>query len=612
MGVGVKTWSRKECLAFMTFACVAVSNVHVVLGETRSAAVALPRLLDPSSEWRLTTDRSFSAVVAQAGSASSSASRRSSPSSVQPSETGSSNGEEVFTIRDFFVQGNNLLLPDQVQSILAPFIGPRRSFKDIEAARAALEEAYHKLGYPTIAVTVPEQTVEFGVFTLVVYEGRLQSIEVTENRFFSDDYVRRKLPAIRLGALLHEPTVLKQLDTLNANPDIKVMPILRPSDEPGQLNLDLKVKDRVPVHAKVELNNRGVPTTPLLRLNAALQYTNLFDADHVITLQPSQTPQDWGAVEVYRGNYIMPLRTPDESLVFYGAGASSRAHLATSPIPVGGGLDVIGNSIIAGARYFLPLGSGQIMKHQLAFGIDYKHLGRSETTLPEGLGNVTVSNPLTYTPASLGYIGVLQDDHGSTKFTASARGYVAGLVPDGSEEDFGGDPNDPLNMPGLRHGSTGTFAVIQGGLDRFLTLPREFSLSVKADGQWGSQPLVPTEQYFAGGMESVRGYREYQAAGDDAVHAMVELATPPFPKWPLEHIQRTLRFVTFFDMAYLWVKQPLPGQIPSWNLQGTGVGLRFTLSDNLRFRYDAAWALKPGPFAPAGSYFGHFSLEAVF
>src|SRR5262245_3402799 len=124
MGVGVKTWSRKECLAFMTFACMAVSNVHAVLGQTLSSAAKSPRLLDPSSEWRLKTDRGFTAVVAQAGSAAGSTSRGSLPSSAVGGEADTSEGDEIFIIRDFFVQGNNLLLPDQVESILAPFIGP--------------------------------------------------------------------------------------------------------------------------------------------------------------------------------------------------------------------------------------------------------------------------------------------------------------------------------------------------------------------------------------------------------------------------------------------------------------------------------------------------------
>src|SRR5262249_5610908 len=159
-------------------------------------------------------------------------------------------------------------------TVLAPFIGPARRFTDIEKARAALEQAYRELGYPTVAVTVPEQTVEYGVITLIVYEGRLKSIGITNNWFFSSEYVRDKLPAIKPGALLHEPTVLKQLDALNANPDLKVAPILKPSDNPEQLELELKVKDRPPIHGKVELNNRGVATTPRLRLNAALQYTN--------------------------------------------------------------------------------------------------------------------------------------------------------------------------------------------------------------------------------------------------------------------------------------------------------------------------------------------------
>jgi len=520
--------------------------------------------------------------------------------------------EGTFTIRDFFVQGNNLLLPDRVDAILAPFIGPGRRFTDIEKARAALEQAYRELGYPTVAVTVPEQTVEYGVITLIVYEGRLKSVDIMNNWFFSSGYVRDKLPAIRPGALLYEPTVLKQLDALNANPDLKVAPILKPSDNPEQLDLELKVKDHPPVHGKVELNNRGVATTPRLRLNAALQYTNVFGLDHTITLQTSQTPQDWGAVEVYSGNYIIPLGMPDHKLVFYGATAHSRARLNSTPLPVGGGLDILGNSVVAGTRYLVPLDVSGTMKHQVSFGIDYKHLGRSEATVPGSHTSITVSNPITYTPLSIGYTALRPDERGYTKVSATTRGYVAGLVPQGAKEDFQGDPNDVLNKPGLRRFSTGTFVVLQGSLDRYQPLPHEFSLSAKVDGQWTNEPLIPTEQYFAGGMESVRGYREFEAVGDEAVHASIELVSPPVPQLSAEHIRRSLRFVAFYDVAYLWLRQPLAGQTDRRQLEGTGVGLRFALSDHLRFRYDAAWALRQGPFTPEGGFYGHFSLEAVF
>jgi len=615
MGVGVNTCGLRHCLAVMMLLYVEAAEVdgaqgRIFLMMSPGQAMWGQAVQDENGN----AQRDDKVAVRRLVSA---ASGNVSPGSTAVQSAvlegaGNEADDQTFTIRDFFVQGNDILLPDRVEAILAPFIGLGRSFKDIEAARAALENAYRELGYPTVAVSVPEQTVEYGIITLTVYEGRLKSIDVTGALFFSSDYIRNKLPAIRPGALLHEPTVLKQLDALNVNPDVKVAPILKPSGDAGFLNLELKAKDRPPVHGKVELNNRGVPTTPRFRLNAALQYTNLFDADHVITLQTSQTPQEWGAVEVYSGNYVVPLGAADHQLVFYGATAHSRARLNGTPLPVGGGLEIIGNSIVSGFRYQVPLGGIGHMKHQLSVGIDYKHLGRSEAAIPGGGGSITVGNPVTYTPASLGYMGVHQNGGGITKVTGMARGYVAGLVPQGDTEDFQGDPNDPLNKPGLRRFASASFVVLQGGLDRYQPLPHEFSLAARIDGQWTSGPVLPTEQYFAGGLESVRGYREFEAVGDHAGHAMVELVSPALKKWPLEHIERSLRFAAFYDTAYLWIVKPLPGQIDHWHLQGTGVGLRFTLSDYVRFRYDAAWALNQGPFSPAGSFYGHFSLEAVF
>lgn len=599
----------------MTFVCLCISEACPALGETISPGRDSTRSFERAS--RVGTAAAKAVPVASSwsnGTPSANGPRSGPQAATQPSSARNASqesGDAAFPIRDFFVEGNNLLSLDQVDAVLEPFKGPSRHFSDIEAARSALEKEYRKLGYPTVAVTVPEQTVEYGIITLKVYEARVEWVDIVDARFFSRDYILGKLPAVRPGTLLHEPTVLTQLDALNANPDLKVVPVLKPTDNPERLTLDLKVKDRPPLHGKLELNNRGVPTTPLLRLNAALQYTNVFGLDHAITLQTSQTPQEWGDVQVYSGNYLIPLGA-DHQLVFYGATARSRARLDQSPLPVGGGLDIIGNSVIGGGRYFFPVGSGETMKHQLYVGLDYKHLDRAEGQVPGTSTTVTVNNAISYTPASLGYNGVRPDDWGFTKLTGMARGYVAGLVSGGSQEDFQGNSDDVLNMPGFRRGATGTFVVLQGGVDRYQKLPREFSLTAKADGQWGSEPLIPTEQYFAGGMESVRGYFEFEAVGDNAAHASVEVMTPAMPKWPLENINRALRFVAFYDLAYLWIKDPLPGQVPRWKLEGTGVGLRFSLSDYVRFRYDAAWALSTGPFSPAGSFFGHFSIEGVF
>lgn len=595
----------------MTFVCVIGPGSDSVEGGTQSSYSKKP--LVQSSQATLEQD-SNAIQDGQVGRRQPASARGSRPSSVSSSpqpiaqEAPPTESDDApFTIRDFFVQGNTLLLPDRVDTILAPFRGPGRHFSDIEAARAALEKAYRQAGYPTAIVGIPEQTVEYGIITLSVIEARVGAIEVNGARFFSTDNILGKLPSFRSGRLLYEPTVLKELDTANANPDLKIVPILKPGKEPDTLDLELKVKDRMPVHGRVELNNRGVPTTPRLRLNAALQYTNLFDSDHAITVQTSQTPQDWGAVEVYSVNYAAPL-SDGHHLVGYAATARSRSSLGATP--VGGGADIIGNSVIAGLRYLFPLRIGSGMDHQLSLGVDYKHLDRSEATFPGGI-NVTVTNPISYTPGSLGYTGVRPDQWGLTKLTASVRGYVAGMISGGGKEDFAGNPQDP-DMPGVCRGCTGTFVAFKGEINRDHRLPHEFELSLRADGQWVNSPVPPTELYFAGGMESVRGYREFEAIGDDAVRASVELISPPIPALPAESIRRSLRLAAFYDLAYLWIKEAAPGQVDRSQLAGAGVGLRLALSDYVRFRYDSAWTLKPGPVTPTGSYYGHFSLEVVF
>ena len=92
-------------------------------------------------------------------------------------------------------------------------------------------------------------------------------ITVTGNEHYDRFNIRRKLPSLQPGVLIYEPTFVKELGTLNGNPDLKVAPVLKPGTEPGTVDLELKVKDRLPVHGKLEADNRGPITTPQNRLD---------------------------------------------------------------------------------------------------------------------------------------------------------------------------------------------------------------------------------------------------------------------------------------------------------------------------------------------------------
>jgi hemolysin activation/secretion protein len=218
---------------------------------------------------------------------------------------------------------------------------------------------------------------------------------------------------------------------------------------------------------------------------------------------------------------------------------------------------------------------------------------------------------------SVSYSGYLQDPYGLTSGSMLAKGYVAGMIPGGSEEDFGGNPNDPLNQPGNRKGATGNFVVLQGSLDRYQLLPYDFTLSAHVDGQWSNEPLIPAEQYFAGGLDTVRGYVQFETIGDHAVRTRVEALTPGLPialdRPDNPRLKLNVKFAAFYDAAFLWIRDAQPGQQDRFQLEGVGGGLRAELAPlNLKLHLDQGFALRDGSVTQKGDTFVHFAVEVAY
>lgn len=515
----------------------------------------------------------------------------------------------VFAVTEYRVEGNAILPSDQVNAILAQYRGSMQRVSDVEQARGALESAYREAGYPTVLVVVPEQTVEDGVVKLTVIESKLGELTVTGNRHISTRRLLDKLPSLRPGVILHEPTVLEELDGVNATLDRQVVPVLTVGQDPGTVNLELKVRDRVPLHGNVEWNNRGTPSTPEQRLSVSVRYADVFAREHILALQTTQSPQDWGAVEVYGASYVIPLEGR-RSLSTYVATSNSRSALDGSSLSTAGGdVAITGNATVAGVRYAFEIKE----LHQLSVGLDYKRLGESEALFPGDLGTAVVSTPVSYAPVSLAYSGSARDDDGVTRWSLSIKEHIADLVPGGGKREFGGDPEDPLAVPGNRAGATGTFFVIQAGGGRVQQLEDGFSLSLAVDGQVASEPLIAAEQFLAGGIESVRGYIENEAQGDHGIRGAVELTTPRrLFRGPERWFSGSLQAALFADGAALSVKDAPPGQTNHYTLVGLGFGVRVMLMEGIEARLDQAWALADGTVTRRGDARGHVSLKFLF
>jgi hemolysin activation/secretion protein/AraC-like DNA-binding protein len=223
----------------------------------------------------------------------------------------STNGPH-FTVDKYLVTGNSVLSPETIGEILTNVpaaYGTNVTFDAIRAALADLQMAYRERGYVTVSVGLPQQKLTNATVKVKVTEGRLAAINVTGNRYYSSNNVMCALPSLHTNLLLNSHVLQRELDNANASRDRQIYPVIGPGPEPDTSELTLKVKDQLPLHARLEINNQATPDTPDMRVNLSVQYDNLWDLEHQIGIQYNFTPEQFTKNDPY---YVVPL---DDSLI---------------------------------------------------------------------------------------------------------------------------------------------------------------------------------------------------------------------------------------------------------------------------------------------------------
>ncbi|HVN94928.1 MAG TPA: ShlB/FhaC/HecB family hemolysin secretion/activation protein [Syntrophorhabdaceae bacterium] len=500
----------------------------------------------------------------------------------------------AFEIQSFIVEGNTLFSEKAVKDILEPFRGPGRTSQDVESARGALEKSYHDKGYPAVLVNIPEQTVEKGIIRLEVIESTIGMVRITGNRWFTRKKILEDLPSLAPGKVIFLPDVQKDLERIGRNDDLKVSPALTPGKEPGHTDVDIKVDDHPPLHGSLELNNRSTHDTTDLRLNATLHYDNLWQKGHSISAQYQTSPEDTSEVKLYALSYTLPAPwLIDHQIALFAIRSESNTITSAESLLVNG------KGTILGLRYVVPLEPYKTYTHNITLGLDYKDF--AETTALSGADQGAEIKPTTYLPLSFIYSSYLVDSWGGTRFSGGLNVAFRGFVTDAQQ------------FENQRANARGNYMYMTAGAEREQKLPGGLSLFLKLDGQLSDQPLISTEQYFAGGMTNVRGYKEGEASGDDALHSTVELHGPDIGlKLNLKDRFEFIPFV-FYDYAWLNVKDALPGQDEVVRLGGVGAGARGNLhKKNLFYEVALAFPVKDTDKTDKYQSRIHFKVGAQF
>lgn len=475
-----------------------------------------------------------------------------------------------FALWELRVKGNTLLETREIERAVYPFLGPNKTIDTVEQARSSLENLYRMKGYQTVAVDIPEQNVVAGRVFLQVSEGKVARLRVKDSHYFSLARIKAGVPALAEGSVPNLPKMQEQLAALEKqSTDRHIVPVLRAGETPGTMDVDLKVKEQLPLHGKLAFNGRNSVNTSRLRMIASLRYDNLWQKFHSASLMFQTAPENSKEVQVWAGTYVMPWFDSDARLAFYAVSSASDSNVANA-----GALAVIGNGNIYGLRLVTPLSGAQHYFHSLTAGVDYKDF-KEDLVL---IGSDTLTTPISYLPFMFQYSGGLRGGDTLLSFDVGINFSIRGLG--NNEQQF--EDKRFLARSNYFYGST--------GLKFRYNLPWGFEWRGRFDGQLSDSPLISNEQFSLGGADSVRGYFESQALADNAIAGSLELYSPRLAPQDWNVVNK-LRALFFIDGGQGWIKSPLPGNPEQFKLAGTGIGLRFQIWKYFTGALDLAWPL---------------------
>jgi hemolysin activation/secretion protein len=454
--------------------------------------------------------------------------------------------------------------------VIQPFIGKiltENAIRDLEDAIILYCRNRGKLLVDVILV--PEQNIENGVIQLWFLEGKVGHLSVKNegHKWFTDQFILKNV-RLRPDGPINSIQLTEDLNWLNGNPFRQVDVAFKPGNALGLTDVDLQVVDRVPFRPYVGYENSGTRFTGEDRLLGGFNWGNAFGLDHQLNYQYS-TDVNFDLVKAHSASYLAPLPWR-HNLLFYGSYVEGKADFSS----IGSTESAKARSWQVSGRYSVPLPNLGKYRHEAAVGFDFK---RSNNDLLAGGTNILQTSDTDIAQIAGSYSGLMPDHWGETSFGVELYYSPGGITDNNSDADFSA----------LRTNAPANYFYGRLNIERITRLPYNFSWVLRAWGQLSSDRLLPSEELALGGYNTIRGYDERVVIGDNGWIINNELRSPPMPLGLLG-FQDQLQILGFFDYGGLRLIDPIPADGLNVNntLYSTGVGLRYTVSHHVSFRFD--------------------------
>jgi len=456
-------------------------------------------------------------------------------------------------IKKIRLSGNTKFTENDLAGVTAPYENREVGFEELQTLRHELTLYYVNRGYISSGVVIPDQKVADGTVTLNIIEGVLSKIDIEGNKYFRASYIRDRLalaskPPVNVNELQRALQLLQQDQRIR-----RINAEFLPGVMPGESNLKVRIEEDRPFKAMLSFSNSRSPSVGPYRGELMLAHQNLSGHGDVLEGRFGLT-EGTGDASL---SYAVPVNARDTALKVHFRKTQSTVVEETFKR-----LDIESRSETYGLTLSHPL--YKTPEQELNFALTGEVLRNMTFLLGQPFSFTETADNVTH----LTVLRFSQEwvTRSQTEVIAARSCFSFGI--------------DAFEATVNTKGADGKFMTWSGQIQLMRQLSDAGTLIIlKTDMQFADNPLLPMERFSAGGMNSVRGYRENQLVRDNGIVSSVELRLPI-----IRSAQRgaVLQLAPFIDLGRSW-NQGKDTPEPE-NISSIGAGLRWAVSQKGHFQ----------------------------
>ena len=472
------------------------------------------------------------------------------------------------TIEKIRVQGYTIFSDREIEGIIKPYRGKQLNFNQLRNITEAITQLYVSKGYITSGSYLPEQEIIDGTIDVRVVEGQLEDIKIEGVKNLRANYVRSFISSTETSKtsnpeLEQSPLNIKdieeELNLLKQDPSIEnVEAELVRGTAPNLSVLLIGIEETSPYEAKISFDNYRSPSVGEFQGTIETGYRNLIGVSDRAFAQYNLTE----GFDAYSIGYAIPVNSKNGNLSFEYRNGDSKIIEDFEEVNIRAEADTIS------LRYRQPIVYSS--QREVAFGLAFERQSSETFILDDQPFSFTADPEQTNSVTS---VVKLTGD-----WIERSSSSVLGIS---SELNFGLDVFDATVNENTPDGIFFSW-LGQAQWTKALNQDRDLLFITRLITQLSPDSLLPLEQFTLGGVGTVRGYRQNQEVGDNAVVGTIEIYVPLAGDRLSDN---KLNLIPFFDGGTVWDNNSDEAEA----LASLGIGLDWQFKEFLSLRVD--WGL---------------------